>query len=72
MEICGRVLAVFEDGCDIFKMETRIPPLTPQISDQPRRGGPQTASTEKNKERVDELIKKDRRLTADDIARIME
>src|SRR5215469_3766384 len=39
------------------------------IQDQPRSGRPRTASTERNKERVDEIIQDDRRVTVDTIAR---
>ncbi|PNF43968.1 hypothetical protein B7P43_G00913 [Cryptotermes secundus] len=39
------------------------------IEDEPRSGRPRTASTERNKERVDELIEDDRRVTVDTIAR---
>jgi len=35
------------------------------IQDQPRSGRPRTASTERNKERVDEIIQDDRRVTED-------
>ena len=38
------------------------------IQDQPRSGRPQTASTEPNKKRVDEIIKEDRGVTLDAIA----
>ena len=38
------------------------------IQDQPRSGRLQTASTEPNKKRVDEIIKEDRRATLDEIA----
>jgi len=38
------------------------------IKDQPHSGRPRTASTEPNKERVDEIIKEDRRVTLDAIA----
>lgn len=38
------------------------------ITGQPRRGRPQTAHTEHNKERVDALIRDDRRLTVRAIA----
>ena len=40
-----------------------------RIQDQPRSGRPRTASTERNKERVDEIIQDDRRVTVDTIAR---
>ena len=39
------------------------------IQDQPRSVRPRTASTECNKERVDEIIQDDRRVTVDKIAR---
>ncbi|PNF19097.1 hypothetical protein B7P43_G10549 [Cryptotermes secundus] len=39
------------------------------IEDEPWNGHPQTASTECNKERVDEIIQDDRRVTVDTIAR---
>ena len=39
--------------------------------DQPRSGRPRTASTERNKERVDEIIQDDRRVTVDTIARTL-
>ena len=39
-----------------------------RIQDQPRSGRPQTASTEPNKKRVDEIIKEDRGVTLDAIA----
>lgn len=39
------------------------------IQDEPRSGRPRTASTERNKERVDEIIQDDRRVTVDTIAR---
>jgi len=41
------------------------------IQDQPRRGRPQTASTERNKERGDEIIQDDRHVTVDTIARTL-
>ena len=42
-----------------------------RIQDQPRSGCPQTASTERNKERVDETIQDDRRVTVDTIAQTL-
>ena len=39
-----------------------------RIQDQPHSGRPRTASTEPNKNRVDEIIKEDRRVTLDTIA----
>jgi histone-lysine N-methyltransferase SETMAR len=39
------------------------------IEDEPRSGRPRTASTARNKERVDEIIQDDRRVTVDTIAR---
>jgi len=41
------------------------------IQDQPRSGRPRTASTECNKERVDEIIQDDRHVTVDTIARTL-
>ena len=41
------------------------------IQDQPRIGRPRTASTERNKERVDEIIQDDGRVTLDTIARTL-
>jgi len=41
------------------------------IQDEPRSGRPLTASTERNKERVDEIIQDDRRVTVDTIARTL-
>ena len=41
------------------------------IQDQPRSSCPRTASTERNKERVDEIIQDDRRVTADIIAQTL-
>ena len=41
------------------------------IQDQPRSGRPRTASTERNKERVDEIIQDDRRVTVNTIARTL-
>ena len=38
------------------------------IQDQPRSGRPRTASTERNKERVDEIIQDDRRVTVDTVS----
>jgi len=38
------------------------------IQDEPQSGCPQTASTEHNKERVDEIIQDDRHVTVDTIA----
>jgi hypothetical protein len=38
------------------------------IADQPRCGRPRTAATEGNKQKVDELIRQDRRITAREIA----
>jgi len=38
------------------------------IQDQPRSGRPRTASTKRNKERVDEIIQDDRHVTVDTIA----
>ncbi|PNF21867.1 hypothetical protein B7P43_G05278 [Cryptotermes secundus] len=39
------------------------------IEDESRSGRPQTASVERNKERVDEIIQDDRRMTVDTVAR---
>ncbi|PNF40096.1 hypothetical protein B7P43_G10713 [Cryptotermes secundus] len=39
------------------------------IEDEPRSGRPRTTSTESNKERVDEIIQDDRRVTVDTISR---
>jgi transposase len=52
----GRWVKHFKDGNTI-------------IEDKPRRGRPRTDSTERNKERVDEIIEDDRRVTVDSIAR---
>jgi len=41
------------------------------IQNQPRSGCPRTASSERNKERVDEIIQDDRRVTVDTIARTL-
>jgi len=41
------------------------------IQDEPRSGCPRTASTEPDKERVDEIIQDDRRVTMDTIARTL-
>ena len=41
------------------------------IQDQRPSGRPRTASTERNKERVDEIIQDDRRVTVDTIARTL-
>jgi len=41
------------------------------IQDQPRRGLPRTASNERNKKTVDEIIQDDRRVTVDTIARTL-
>src|SRR5215475_10085734 len=41
------------------------------IQHKPRSGRPRTASTERNKERVDEIIQDDRRVTVDTIARTL-
>ena len=41
------------------------------IQDDPWSGRPRTASTEHNKERVDEIIQVDRRVTVDTIARTL-
>jgi len=41
------------------------------IQDEPRSGRPRTASTERDKERVDEIIQDDRRVTVDIIARTL-
>jgi len=41
------------------------------IQDEPRSGRPRTSSTERNKERVDEIIQDDRRVTVDTIARTL-
>ena len=41
------------------------------IQDQPRSGHPRTASTERNRERVDEIIQDDRHVTVDTIARTL-
>ena len=41
------------------------------IQDEPRSGRPRTASTERNKERVDEIIQDDRCVTVDTIARTL-
>jgi transposase len=37
------------------------------IADQPRCGRPRTAATERNKQKVDELIREDRRITVREI-----
>ena len=41
------------------------------IQDQPQSGRPRTASTERNKGRVDEIIQGDRRVSMDTIARTL-
>ena len=41
------------------------------IQDELRSGRPRTASTERNKERMDEIIQEDRRVTVDTIARTL-
>jgi len=41
------------------------------IQDQLQSGHPRTASTERNKERVDEIIQDDRRVTVDTIAQTL-
>jgi len=41
------------------------------IQDQPQSSHPRTASTEHNKERVDEIIQDDRHVTVDTIARTL-
>ena len=41
------------------------------IQDEPQSGRPRRASTERNKERVDEIIQDDRRVTVDTIARTL-
>ena len=41
------------------------------IQDEPRSGRPRTVSIERNKERVDEIIQDDRRVTVDTIARTL-
>jgi transposase len=41
------------------------------IQDEPRSGRPRTASTERNKERVNEIIQDDRRVTIDTIAQTL-
>ena len=41
------------------------------IQDEPRKGRPRTASTERNKERVDEIIQDDRRVTVDTTVRTL-
>jgi len=41
------------------------------IQDEPRSGRPRTASTERNKERVDEIIQDDRCVTVDTVARTL-
>jgi hypothetical protein len=38
------------------------------IADQPRCGRPRTAATERNKQKIDELIRQDRRITVREIA----
>ena len=58
MEVCAWVRAVFKDG-------------NTSIQDEPRSGRPRTASTERNKERVDVIIQDDRRVTVDTIARTL-
>ena len=65
MEVCAWVQAVFEDGWNILKMGTRASKISLGS------GRPQTASTECNKERVDETIQDDRRVTVDAIARTL-
>ena len=41
------------------------------IENEPRSSRPRTASTERNEERVDEIIQDDRRVTVDTIARTL-
>ena len=41
------------------------------IQDEPRSGRPRTASTERNKERMDEIIQDDRHVTVDTIGRTL-
>ena len=55
MEMCAWVLVVLRDG-------------NTSIQDQPHSGHPQTASTEPNKKRIDEITEEDRRVMMDIIA----
>ena len=64
MEMCAWVRAVFEDGWNILKMGTRASNIS-------QSGHPRTASTERNKERVDEIVQDDRCVTVDTIARTL-
>jgi hypothetical protein len=58
MEVCAWVWTVFEDG-------------NTSIQDEHRSGRPRTASTERNKERVDEIVQDDRRVNVDTIAQTL-
>ena len=59
-----RLQCVYEDVCmaasSVRRWVKHFKDRNTNIQDQPCRGRPQTASTEPNKKRVDEIIKEDR------------
>ena len=62
MEMCALALVVLGQWVKHFKDGNM------SILDQPRSSRPQTASTEPNKKRADEIINEDRCVTQDEIA----
>jgi len=72
MEMCAWVLAVYGDvfmgASSVGRWAKHFRNGNTSIQDKPRSGRPRTASTEPNKNRADEIIKEDRRVTLDAIA----
>ena len=74
-EIHQRLLRAYGSVCmgasSVWRWVEHFKVGNTSIQDEPRSGRPRTASTERNKERVDEIIQDDRLVTVDTIARAL-
>jgi transposase len=70
--IYERLRCVYGDACmgvsSVRRWVKHFKDGNTDIADQPRCGRPRTAATERNKQKVDELIRQDRRITGREIA----
>jgi transposase len=66
--IYERLRGVSGDVCSVRRWVKHFKDGNTDIADQLRCGRPRTAATERNKQKVDELIRQDRRVTVREIA----
>jgi transposase len=74
--IYERLRGVYEDVCmgvsSVRRWLKHFKGGNTDIADQPRCGRPRPAATERNKQKVDELMRQDRRITFREIAAQLE